>query len=333
MAYKGDYPSGATVYGYFSTHAAAGGNVAPLSAFEAADVVVYENGNNVQITAGITVTSPFDAEVGFHHYAIDLSNAAYTVGNDYTVVLAPDDETVDGQTITAIPLDEFSYENRYMRGTDSAATAAALTAVDDEIAVIDGIVDQILIDTAEIGAAGAGLTALATQASVNTIDGIVDQILVDTNELQTDNVPGLIAALNNISTADIDTALATYDAPTRAELTADKTEVLEALGVLAVGTAQSGGTSTIQLASATSFADDVLNRTMVHIIAGTGLGQSRLITDWVSATDTATVNKAWTINPDATSRYVVAAVKVSDAGFINSARVLGDGNASAWDGE
>jgi hypothetical protein len=31
-----------------------------------------------------------------------------------------------------------------------------------------------------LGAAGAGLTALATQASVNTIDGIVDDILADT---------------------------------------------------------------------------------------------------------------------------------------------------------
>lgn len=44
-------------------------------------------------------------------------------------------------------------------------------------------VAAILVDTAEIGAAGAGLTALATQASVNTIDGIVDSILVDTAEI------------------------------------------------------------------------------------------------------------------------------------------------------
>jgi len=102
-----------------------------------------------------------------------------------------------------------------------------------------------------VGAAGAGLTALATQASVNTIDGNVDAILVDTgttlqaeldaiqaavitnaagadiaadiiaikaetanivadtNELQTDNVPGLIAALNDISTAEVNTEVDT----------------------------------------------------------------------------------------------------------------------------
>lgn len=63
------------------------------------------------------------------------------------------------------------------------ATAAAL-------ATVDGIVDDILVDTAVIGAAGAGLTALATQASVNTIDGIVDAIVIDTAELQTDWADG-----------------------------------------------------------------------------------------------------------------------------------------------
>lgn len=44
-----------------------------------------------------------------------------------------------------------------------------LTTIDNEIAVIDGVVDAILADTAVIGAGGAGLTALATQASVNAL--------------------------------------------------------------------------------------------------------------------------------------------------------------------
>jgi hypothetical protein len=55
-------------------------------------------------------------------------------------------------------------------------------------------VDAILVDTAEIGTAGAGLTALATQASVNTIDDFLDTeiaaILADTAELQGDWVDG-----------------------------------------------------------------------------------------------------------------------------------------------
>lgn len=48
--------------------------------------------------------------------------------------------------------------NTDMRGTDSAATAANL-------AIVDANVDAILLDTAEIGAAGAGLTAIPWNAS------------------------------------------------------------------------------------------------------------------------------------------------------------------------
>lgn len=82
--------------------------------------------------------------------------------------------------------------NTDMRGTDSAATASAL-------ATVDANVDAILIDTAEIGAAGAGLTALATQSSVDTIDGIVGDILVDTGA----TIPAQISALNDITAADV----------------------------------------------------------------------------------------------------------------------------------
>lgn len=101
-------------------------------------------------------------------------------------------------------------------------------------------VAAVLVDTAVIGAAGAGLTALPwnaawdaeVQSEVNdalvafftsaaalvdliwneataghvgagsTGKALVD-VLADTNELQTDDVPGLIAALNDISAADI----------------------------------------------------------------------------------------------------------------------------------
>lgn len=70
------------------------------------------------------------------------------------------------------------------------ATAAALSTLDGKVDVVDGVVDAILVDTAEIGVAGAGLTALATAANLATVAGYLDTeiaaILADTNELQTD---------------------------------------------------------------------------------------------------------------------------------------------------
>jgi hypothetical protein len=101
----------------FSTHESGGGNVAPSSAFEAADIRIYQAGIGAAYTAfqrgsssGITVTSPFDSLTGVHAVDIDLTDNSdagfYLSGSRYTVVLAPD-ETVDSQTITGIVLGEF----------------------------------------------------------------------------------------------------------------------------------------------------------------------------------------------------------------------------------
>lgn len=95
-------------------------------------------------------------------------------------------------------------------------------------------VDAILTDTAEIGAAGAGLTALATQASVNTIDGIVDAILIDTAEIGAagaglteaggtgDHLTAIPwnAAWDAEVQSECTDALNAYDPPTKAEVDA-----------------------------------------------------------------------------------------------------------------
>lgn len=75
------------------------------------------------------------------------------------------------------------------------------------------------------------------------------------------------------------------------------------------GTAQDGTSTSITLAAGASSVNDYYNdKTVVHITGGTGWGQQRLITDYVGATQVATVD-TWTITPDNTSTYalVVAA--------------------------
>lgn len=68
-----------------------------------------------------------------------------------------------------------------------------------DIAAVKSDSAAILIDTTEIGSAGAGLTVLATQASVNTIDANVDAVLVDTDS----TIPGLIGSPAANLAADI----------------------------------------------------------------------------------------------------------------------------------
>ncbi len=112
MNWLGDYPEDfTTIAVYFTTHDSNGAPVAPLSAFESADVIIYKNGSATQKTStnGLTMTSPFDSIVGLHCLVIDTSNDTgdsgfWTTGGGgvYTVVLSPDTETVNSQTVLKV---------------------------------------------------------------------------------------------------------------------------------------------------------------------------------------------------------------------------------------
>ena len=99
----------------------------------------------------------------------------------------------------------------------AVVTDAAGATIGADIVEIEGQTD-------DIGAAGAGLTALATQASVNTIDGIVDAILLDTAEIGTAGA-GLTAVPGN----------AAWDAET-------ESEVLDALNTILADSIPADGT-------------------------------------------------------------------------------------------
>jgi hypothetical protein len=78
-------------------------------------------------------------------------------------------------------------------------------------------------------------------------------------------------------------------------------------GVLRRGTAQSATGSTIVLDAAAALGDDIVNGATIVITGGTGIHQSRVITDYVTGTDTATVSPDWTTNPDSTSTFAIFA--------------------------
>jgi len=80
------------------------------------------------------------------------------------------------------------------------------------------------------------------------------------------------------------------------------------------GTAQSGTSTTIRLATTASAVDDAYNGQEVLILQNTGAGQRRVITDYTGATRDATV-AAWSVNPNATSTYEVVPLQLTlDAG-------------------
>src|SRR3990167_6937188 len=155
--YLGDFAEDATVHvPPFTTNDREGAAVAPSSAFEAADLLIYkDNGATQKATTNVvTMTSPFDSITGLHVVDIDTSNDTgdtgfWTTGSDYSVVLSPD-ETVDGKTVVAT-IATFSIQNRYMRGTDSAALASVVTMA----AINAEVVDALNTDTYAEPAQGA----------------------------------------------------------------------------------------------------------------------------------------------------------------------------------
>lgn len=84
---------------------------------------------------------------------------------------------VDGAGLTAIG-------DARIANLDAAVStrlaSASYTAPDN------ASIAAILVDTAEIGAAGAGLTALASAAALGTVDTVVDAIQLKTDNLPTD---------------------------------------------------------------------------------------------------------------------------------------------------
>jgi len=104
MIYLGDFPASHTAVCIpFDSFAASTGASSATSNFAASDVLVYKDGGTTQraSSAGITVSTSFDAQTGLQMIVIDLSDNTdagfYVAGHEYQVAVA--DVTIDGQTV------------------------------------------------------------------------------------------------------------------------------------------------------------------------------------------------------------------------------------------
>lgn len=198
MNYIGDFSEDSTVRVVLTTNNGDGAAVAPSSAFEAADFVIYKNGSATQkaTTNGITITSPFDSITGLHVLEIDTSNDTgdsgfWTTGADYWVVATPD-ETVDSQTVVAV-IATFSIQNRY----SSARLAAIETDTQDIQSRIPATLDggNMRSSVQSIGANTVSAASLASDAVAEIQSG-----------LSTLDAAGVRASIG-MASADMDTQL------------------------------------------------------------------------------------------------------------------------------
>lgn len=195
-------PAGDVLPVMFTSYAGSTGASVTLTGLAVTDIEIYKDGSTTQRAsdAGYTLLDTdgidFDGITGVHGFSIDTGDNTdagfYTVGAWFTVVVSA--VTIDSQTVSFI-----ACQFRLMAAESVAAkpkvdvdawlgtaaatpTVAGVPEVDvthyagstTDVSTIPASVAAILVDTAEIGAAGAGLTVLATQTSVNTIDDFLD---------------------------------------------------------------------------------------------------------------------------------------------------------------
>ena len=142
-------------------------------------------------TAAAIADAVLDEALSGHVTAGSLGKAVADIETDATAILADTNElqTNQGNWLTATGFSTHSAADVWAVAT---RVLTANTNLNDPTAA--AIADAIW-DEAQSGHVSAGsFGELATE---------IASILADTNELQTDDVPGLIAALNNISTSDV----------------------------------------------------------------------------------------------------------------------------------
>jgi hypothetical protein len=206
--------------------------------------------------------------------------------------------TLSGLAVTDIEV----YKGASMTQRSSDAGYAL---VDTDGIDLDGItgIHGFTIDTSDNTDAGF-------YAAGNDYTVVVSSVTVDS---QTVNFIAAMFSIDNRGLLRPTTASRTLDVSSTGAAGLDFNNVelpvgaIPSLGIVDNGTLQSATASTAVLRSAASLGDDTPNNSVIEITGGTGAGQCRLIVDYVTATDTATVNPNWTTTPDNTSTYIVRA--------------------------
>ena len=156
------------------------------------------------------------------------------------------------------------------------------------------------------------IAGLATQ--VNLTDGVV--VLTSATETQIDDIDTNVGyVLSNQSTLHSEINGVTDEVwdelltgATHNLATSAGRRLRQIAGfAIRTETAQDGTVNTIVLDASASSTDGIYNRDFIVLTEGTGVGQTRIITEYNGTTKNATINRDWKITPDATSVFQILA--------------------------
>jgi len=336
MKYMGDYADDSTVRIFFTTNDGSGGAVAPSTAFEAADIVIYKNNSATQkaTTNGITMTSPFDTVTGLHLVEIDCSNDTgdagfWATGNDYSVVLSPD-ETVDSQTVVAA-IAQFSIENRVVSAVSGnvAGIAGTINTLDSlnnfdpasdtvaNVTTVASVSGNVTVGT--IAANAVSASALATDAVTEIQSGLATSAALATAQTDLDTLTGtdgvtLATSQPNYApnTTTPPTAAAVADAVwdeayaghTTAGTFGKLMDIIRKANLSIDGTVSGTPTSSAFDTNLTD-ADGAHDHQLLLFVSGSLAGYSSPIDSYVQSSGRITLQEALTAAPSASDEFVI----------------------------
>jgi len=170
-----------------------------------------------------------------------------------------------------------------------------------------------------------GATLASTTGAVGSVTGAVGSVTGAVGSVTgavgsvTGNVGGNVTgSVGSVASGGITATSIADGAIDAATFAADARGLL---GVVTYGTAQNATSTTLQLASSTSFSDDTL---IGATILDVSTGCRTTITDWVSSSDTATV-EPWAVTPSGSGAYVVFATPAAPTSLTSGIA------AAVWD--
>ncbi|MCP5018925.1 MAG: hypothetical protein GY938_27155 [Ketobacter sp.] len=280
----------------------------------------------VGIVGPITITDNASVapEINLYGVCSTLTDGTGSA-NDYTVsnssVNAEVDTALsdyDGPTNAEMIARTLASASYFDPAADTVATVTTVTnQVTADVTAVSG--DSTAADNLELDYDGTGYNK--SNSTIGTTTTNTDMVGTDgantvvpmtaaLSQTEHDATQAAVSGLNDPTAATVADAVwdeiltgATYNTPTSAGR-----RLRELAGTIIIsGTAATGTSNTITLDGDASTSDGAYDPAMVYIVAGTGLGQTRNILDYVGSTKIATVDRNWRTNPDATSEYIIGA--------------------------
>lgn len=198
---------------------------------------------------------------------------------------------IDAATFAAGAIDAAAIAN----GAIDAATFAA--GAIDAAAIANAAIDAATFAAGAIDAASIAADAI-TAAKIAA--GAIDAATFAAGAIDAAAIANSAIDAATFAAGAIDAAAIANAAIDRATFAADT-----GLQTIRSNTATAGAAGTITLDAAASAVNDFYNGSWIYLTGGTGVGQARLITDYVGATQVATISPNWATNPAGDTTFAI----------------------------